>query len=382
MTSAEICVKNLDKSFRESQVLYDIDITIDSGDFCVVVGPSGCGKSTLLECVAGLVSFDKGHVFVDGIDITNVPVEKREMGFVFQEFEETLFPHMTVWENVSFGLRQSDQEYSSGQIDQRVNNILDLLAISETKHDKPSELSGGQQQRVELARQLVRECEIMLLDDPLADLDYKLQKRMELEIRRIHAESEGTFIYVTHNQDQALKLADKLVVMHDGRIEQVGTPTEIYEYPTNAFVKRFIGDTNILDGKMVDYDTDGTVTVETAIGEVVAQANNDDLDPKSDAVVLIRPEDVTVGEAAKGMDNTLDGHFENRTYTGEMTEFIFSVNSTGGSVEFDVIQPGNVSLDGTEEHGQFTLGWNPVDATYFDDISIIETETVDDLHQI
>jgi ABC-type Fe3+/spermidine/putrescine transport system ATPase subunit len=381
VSTVEIDVEALEKSLRGSQVLHGIDLSIDPGEFCVVVGPSGCGKSTLLKCIAGLLDIERGRVFVGDEDVTDAPVEQRDMGFVFQEFEEALFPHMTVAENVAFGLRQSDRDHSSREIDRQVDEMLDLLAISEIEHDEPGELSGGQQQRVELARQLVRECEVVLLDDPLADLDYKLQKRMELELRRIHAATEGTFVYVTHDQDQALKLADTLVVMNQGRIEQAGSPEEVYERPRNAFVGRFIGDTNLLNGRILDRDGE-TVAVETPVGEFTALPGNADLDPEADVVLLIRPETIALGEAATHETNTLEARFEDRTYTGEMTEFALSVDGSDGRVSFRVLRPGNVSLDGAYSGDRVAMGLSPADAICFDRVSVIETETIDDFETL
>ena len=382
MDAAGLRVENLDKSFRGERVLHDVDLAVDEGEFCVIVGPSGCGKSTLLKCIAGLFEFEQGRVIVDGADVTAAPVEDRNMAFVFQEFEETLFPHMTVGENVAFGLRQADPAYDDAEIDRRVDEMLELLAISETKHDHPDELSGGQQQRVELARQLVRETEIMLLDDPLADLDYKLQKRMELEMRRLHEELAGTFVYVTHNQDQALKLADKLVVMNEGRIEQVGSPEAVYDQPANAFVNRFVGDSNLFDGRMSDRHDD-VVTVDTDIGSVAAESVTDIADGE-DVAVLIRPENVLLGEAAETAANSFDATFEDRTYTGELTEFAVSVAGAdrSGQNVVHVLRPGNASLDGVSPGQTLLVGWEPTDARCFDEISTVETTTIADLQML
>jgi len=247
MSAENIRLQSVNISFRDEQVLQDIDLAVDDGEFCVIVGPSGCGKSTLLQSIAGLSEPDSGTVYLNGDPASSLSVQERNLGYVFQEFEDTLFPHMTVEENVAFGVRQQDEQVDEEQLSEEIDEMLDLLAIGDTRDDLPSGLSGGQQQRVELARQLIRGCDTILLDDPLADLDYKLQKRMELEIRRIHEELESTFLYVTHNQDQALKLADTVVVMNRGRIEQIGTPSEVYHNPNTAFVANFIGDNNITE---------------------------------------------------------------------------------------------------------------------------------------
>lgn len=368
-------IRNLRKSFGREEVLHGVDLAIDPGEFFLLIGPSGSGKSTVLKTIAGLVDPDEGTVRVDGEDITEAPANERHIGFVFQEFDETLFPHMTVAENVRFGIQQSEAEYTSEEVERRIDEMLELLAISETREDVPGELSGGQQQRVELARQLVRECSIMLLDDPLADLDYKLQKRMELELRRFHAERSGTYLYVTHNQDQALTLADTLAVIKDGRIEQVGPPAEVYHRPQNAYVGRFVGDSNLLEARLTDTPENGTVVAETPIGEVAARPGNDGLETGREGVVLVRPENVAFGEAADGHANRYTAHPESRTYTGRVTEFTFAV----GDRELQAVHPGNVS---TADGDRVPIGWDPSSAVYFSRLSSTGDTTVDDLKRL
>lgn len=375
MGSEAIAVESLSKGFGSINALTDVDLTVDDGEFCVVIGPSGCGKSVLLECIAGLMTFDDGSLRLRGEQADDVPVEERDLGYIFQEFEEALFPHKTVAKNIAFGLEQSDTEYTEGEIEQRIDEMLELLSITDTKNNVPSELSGGQQQRVELARHLVRENDIMLLDDPLADLDYKLQKRMELEIRHLHNRLESCFLYVTHNQDQALKLADKIVVMNRGRIEQVGTADEVYADPKTAFVGRFVGDSNPFRATLVD--DDAPLTVDTAIGEIAATpANNDTLPAES--IVLIRPEDIEIGTSAAGCDNTVTGTVSGRSYTGEITEISVSVG--GFDRDIQVIEPDRPDIG---QHGETVeVGWDAVDATYFETLSIDSTVDVDTLMEI
>ncbi|WP_332900124.1 ABC transporter ATP-binding protein [Haladaptatus sp. CMSO5] len=372
-----ISISSLEKSFANEQVLRGIDFTVKPGEFCVVVGPSGSGKSTLLKTIAGVVSFDNGSIRLDGENVDDVPVEDRNLGYVFQDFEERLFPHMTVGENVAFGLHQSDESFSEAEIDEKIDEVLDMLAIGETKNSKPSELSGGQQQRVELARQLVRECDVMLLDDPLADLDYKLQKRMELEMRRIHNSMGSTFVYVTHNQDQALKLADKLVVMNHGMIEQVGTPDEVYRRPETAFVGRFIGDSNPLLGTVRETTATHTV-VDTPQGDVVAEAHNGPFPDGTETMVLIRPENITIGNEAATKENTFAATVVGRTYTGEETEFSVSIGED--TEEFQIVVTGNVPLEAIGD--QTTIGWDATDAIAYDTLSVVDTVTVDDLMEV
>lgn len=383
-SSSGIWIEGLTKSFGSETVLRDFELTVDPGEFCVLIGPSGSGKSTVLKCIAGLFEPDSGRILVDGEEITATPVSERGMGFVFQEFDETLFPHMTVAENVEFGLRHSDREYPPDEREKRVSDVLELLAISDTRADTPEELSGGQQQRVELARQLVRDCEIMLFDDPLADLDYKLQKRMELELRRFHADIGGTYIYVTHNQDQALKLADKLVVMNDGQLEQVGPPVEVYERPANAYVGRFVGDSNLLEARVTEPGEDGTVIAETPVGTVTARAGNEGLAAGSEGVILVRPEAIALGrEAETGeTDNRFTARAMDRTYTGEMTEFIFGVEGGDDEHELQVIYPGNVRSEQFHTEGAVPLGWAASDAVCFSRLSATGETSVNDLTRL
>ena len=372
MTASAISIESVTKSFHTETVLRDIELEVEDGEFCVVLGPSGCGKSTLLKCIAGLIESDAGTITLDGRDTASMSVQDRNLGYVFQEFEETLFPHKTVAENIAFGLEQGEKERSESEIETTIDEMLSLLAIEETRDDLPSSLSGGQQQRVELARQLSRECEVMLFDDPLADLDYKLQKRMELEMRSLHSTFESTFLYITHNQDQALKLADKLVVMNEGMIEQVGTPETVYHNPQTAFVCRFVGDSNALvtDEKPTAVD-DGVVEVSTEIGPIMATAQNGA--EKEDGIVIVRPEAVSLDTT--DCDVTVTGILEGQTYTGETTEFAISLD--GLDRDFYVVAPNNPDIGAVGD--SIELGWDVDDALYFDKLSVTDTVTTADL---
>lgn len=372
MSSETIVLNSVSKSFANEEVLRDINLSVEDGEFCVVIGPSGCGKSTLLKCIAGLVDYEVGTIQLRGEPATEIPLEERDLGFVFQEFEETLFPHKTVHENVAFGLEQQD-DFPATEIEERVDDMLELLSISGTKHDLPSELSGGQQQRVEVARQFVRECDIMLLDDPLADLDYKLQKRMELELRRLQDRLGSTFIYVTHNQDQALKLADKLVVMNQGTIEQSGEPNEVYANPNSAFVGRFVGDSNPFIATIVE---DGAQKiVDTDIGQLtVTGSTGGDTPPES--IVIVRPEDIAIGDPSR--DNVVEGTLVGTTYTGEETEVSMRVD--GHDRDIQAVVPGRPNVG--DPGSTLTFSWNADDALYFEDLSVNSTVTATDLLEV
>jgi len=361
----------LSKSFGEKKALHNIDLTVTAGETFVILGPSGCGKSTLLKCIAGLHEPTTGHVDFDGEDVMNWRPSERDLGFVFQEFEDTLFAHMTVRENIRIGLEQQGR-LSPDEIEARIDDILELVALGDLGDDYPENLSGGQQQRVEVARQLVRNCDLVLLDDPLADLDYKLQKRMELELHKRHATSGNTYVYVTHNQTQALELADKLVVMNAGRIEQVGTPAMVYHDPATAFVGRFVGDSNLIEGTM---DPANAPLVSTGAGEVTT--NRDTPVDTDDVVVLVRPEAIEL-EASPESDNTFEGRIEGRTFIGDETEFVVDVPGINDTVLVRV--SGSATVDADE----ITIGWDAADTAVFgtNELSVDPSFTLEDLREL
>jgi ABC-type Fe3+/spermidine/putrescine transport system ATPase subunit len=380
-STAAIEVDDLSKSYADETVLQEVSFAVESGEFCVVMGPSGSGKSTLLGCIAGLVEHDSGTVRLSGESAETVPVRSRDLGYVFQEFEDTLFPHMTVAENVAFGLEQQDADHDRAEVDSRIDEMLDLLAIPDTRDSLPTELSGGQQQRVELARQLVRQTDILLLDDPLADLDYKLQKRMELEMRDIHAEMNSSFLYVTHNQDQALKLADKLVVLNRGRVEQIGTPEAVYYRPASAFVGRFVGDSNPFVGAVTaDDEAEGEVSVETGIGRMAATVQGGHPADDRRALAMVRPESVAFDSAAEGRDNVFTARLIDWTYMGEETEYAFEVD--GLDYVLQAVSRGRPTVTEADLGTTVPVGWDRADTLCFETVSSAPTVTVDDLMRV
>jgi ABC-type Fe3+/spermidine/putrescine transport system ATPase subunit len=384
MNSEGLNVRGISKSFADETVLKGIDLSIEPGEFCVVLGPSGCGKTTLLRCIAGIETLDEGDVIHEGMNLDGVLPQDRDIAIVFQDFEDRLFPHMTVEANVAFGLRRQEREYTDEEIARRVEEALEFVAIGELKDDMPKNLSGGQQQRVELARQFARSVDTMLLDDPLGDLDYKLQKRLELDLRRIHAESQRTFLYVTHDQDEALKLADKLVVMNDGQIEQAGPVEEVYETPETAFVGRFVGDSNMLTGSVSTFDGD-RVEMDTDIGTVSATVRTETArgtgapEEGELGVLLIRPEHVELDVTPGSHDNTVEATFRGRTYTGTETEFSFGIE--GLDVGLQARKSGDVTV--STETEWYRLGWDAGDVNYFgpDRLSVQDT-TIADLREL
>ena len=240
-------IEHVSKSFGEKTVLDDISLYINKGEFITFLGPSGCGKTTLLRLIAGFLSPDEGTITMDGKDLVGVPPHKRPLNTVFQRY--ALFPHLDVYDNIAFGLKLA--KVPQEEIDQRVRKILKLVAMSDYEDRDVTTLSGGQQQRIAIARALVNRPKVLLLDEPLSALDLKMRKDMQIELKEMHQKLGITFIYVTHDQEEALTLSDTIVVMNDGKIQQIGTPADIYNEPVNCFVADFIGESNILKGRMM-----------------------------------------------------------------------------------------------------------------------------------
>lgn len=246
MSNAIIKLENVSKRYGEEDILENFSVEIAQHEFVTILGPSGCGKTTTLRLIGGFELPDSGRILFDGEDITDLPPYKRRLNTVFQKY--ALFPHMNVYDNVAFGL--SIQKMDKKIIKEKVHNILNLVNLSGFEKRDISSLSGGQQQRIAIARALVNEPEVLLLDEPLGALDLKLRQEMQLELKKIQKKLGITFIYVTHDQEEALTMSDEIIVMNDGKIQQKGTPVDIYNEPKNAFVAGFIGKSNIIDGIM------------------------------------------------------------------------------------------------------------------------------------
>ncbi|MPM84236.1 Spermidine/putrescine import ATP-binding protein PotA [bioreactor metagenome] len=284
--------KNIVKSFDNQIVLKGINLDIRENEFVTLLGPSGCGKTTLLRILGGFLDQTSGEVIFDGEDISKTPAYKRNLNTVFQKY--ALFPHLNVYDNIAFGLKI--KKLSKDVIEQKVNRMLSLVGLEGYAKRNVTLLSGGQQQRVAIARALVNEPDVLLLDEPLGALDLKLRKEMQHELKKIQQEVGITFIFVTHDQEEALTMSDKIVVMKDGEILQIGTPIEIYNEPINEYVARFIGESNILDGVMKE---DYLVNFDDKDYKCV------DFGFKKDEPVdiMIRPEDIDIVARNKGVIN-------------------------------------------------------------------------------
>ena len=275
--------RHIVKNFDDQQVLKGIDLDIYENEFVTLLGPSGCGKTTLLRILGGFIDPDDGEVIFDGKDIAKLPPYKRELNTVFQKY--ALFPHLNVYENIAFGLRL--QKMSEDVIEQKVKKMLKLIGLEGYENKDVTLMSGGQQQRVAIARALVNEPSVLLLHEPLGALDLKLRKEMQYELKRIQQEVGITFIFVTHDQEEALTMSDKIVVMKEGEIMQVGTPTDIYNEPANAYVANFVGESNLIPGRMIE--------------DRLVRFNDTDFDcvdagfrPNEPVDVVIRPEDIDI----------------------------------------------------------------------------------------
>ncbi len=241
-------IEHISHSFGDKTVLDDINLTIGKGEFVTILGPSGCGKTTLMRLIAGFLKASEGKIYIAGSDMTKTPPHRRPVNTVFQKY--ALFPHLNVFNNIAFGLNL--KKLPSTEIKKKVMQVLKIVTMTDYEERDVDSLSGGQQQRVAIARAIVNEPEVLLLDEPLAALDLKMRKDMQMEIKAMHKKLGITFMYVTHDQEEALTLSDTIVVMSEGKIQQIGTPTEIYNEPINSFVADFIGESNILNGTMID----------------------------------------------------------------------------------------------------------------------------------
>jgi putative spermidine/putrescine transport system ATP-binding protein len=288
----EVRLERLSKSFGSVKAVDDISLTIPAGTFVTLLGPSGSGKTTTLNLIAGFLAPDSGNIAFDGQPVASVPPHRRNIGMVFQSY--ALFPHMTVFENVAYPLRMRDQLTREG-LAARVAETLALVGLSSLEARYPRQLSGGQQQRVSMARALVSRPRLLLMDEPLGALDKKLRERLQGEIKEIHERIGSTFVYVTHDQTEALTMSDVVVVMHNSRIAQVGSPRLVYEAPVNAFVADFLGGANLLPGELVARQRD-SYDVRIPNGRLIAVPNcGNSLAPGSAIVVFIRPEDIRIG---------------------------------------------------------------------------------------
>ena len=328
--AVSVTMTGLVKTFGATRAVDAIDLVIEPGELFFLLGPSGCGKTTLLRCIAGFYIPEAGTLRIGDRDVTRLQPHERDTGMVFQSY--ALWPHMSVTGNVAFGLEQRGVKRE--EISRRVAEALAMVKMTERADYKPNQLSGGQQQRVALARALVIRPQCLLLDEPLSNLDAKLRLEMRTEIRRICKQAGLTAIYVTHDQKEALSVADRLAVLDGGKIQQLGRPREVYLRPASRFVANFIGETNLLDGTVREVNGT-TVRVETGLGTVLAASSPAGQPAVGESVsISLRPESIRLGEAPADCPNTFPASVHDSIYLGEVAQHQVRVGSgtTGGAV--------------------------------------------------
>lgn len=337
--------RHVSKRYGDIIALDDVSFSIESGAFFSFLGPSGCGKTTLLRIVAGLEKPDEGKIFLDGEEITNLPPNKRPVNTVFQNY--ALFPHMTIWENIAFGLRI--EKRPKDEINSEVRKMLKMIQMEEHAHKFPETISGGQKQRVAIARALIKRPRLLLLDEPLSALDLKLRQKMLMEIDLIHDQVGITFLFVTHDQVEAMSVSDKIAVFHKGKIEQIGSPAQLYEAPKSSFVAAFIGDTNFLDGVVKTKVEQDYIQLQVEGFPDILCFNDTNLNIRDSVHLSVRPEKIHLSRKAPDAHpryNMMPALVDDIIYKGDHTNFWVTV--------------GEYRISVTQQHSRFFLDEKPI----------------------
>ena len=358
---AHIILEKLTKHFGKVVAVNEISLDIQSGEFITFLGPSGSGKTTTLMMIAGFLIPTAGDISVEGHSITEVAPYKRNIGMVFQSY--ALFPHMSNFDNIAFPLQM--RRIPKAEIKERVKWALSLVQLSGFENRRPSQLSGGQQQRIAVARALVFEPSVLLLDEPLGALDAKLREGMQIELKQLHNRIGATILYVTHDQEEALTLSDRIVVFNNGKIVQVGTPDELYQMPQNRFVADFIGKTNFLTGK-VSSTNDKICNVQLEDGIAMqGPLRNSFATPKSWATYSLRPEKILVGDEITDTPNTYEATVEEFLYLGEFTKYHLRI---GNSVDLIAKSSNRLGRKILSPGSKIKVGWD------INELLLVETE--------
>jgi iron(III) transport system ATP-binding protein len=325
--AAGVDVEGVNLSYGQTQVLRNVNLGVRPGEFFAFLGPSGCGKTTLLRLIAGFNIAQTGRILIGGRDISGLPPWKRDVGMVFQSY--ALWPHMTVAKNVAFGL--VERKMPKTEIERRVKAALDLVGLAHLADRRPSQLSGGQQQRVAVARTVVIEPQVLLLDEPLSNLDAKMRVQVRRELRELQQRLGLTTIFVTHDQEEANTICDRIAVMNDGAIQQVGTPMELYEKPASLFVAGFLGAANILDGRLVDSGTERAFEIDEGMRIPLPRG----LDAPAGAKLVFRPQycRLAVGGAVDGKEGGVPGRVAHREFLGSTVRYVVAVGTREVLVE-------------------------------------------------
>ncbi|MGM9878051.1 MAG: ABC transporter ATP-binding protein [Bacilli bacterium] len=312
-------LEDFEKNYGEKTVIKNLNLEVYEGEFLTLLGSSGCGKTTILRCISGLELPTKGKIYLDNEDVTFKDPQKRHVNTIFQNY--ALFPFMSVKDNVAFGLKM--KKVDEKEIEKRVSNMIKLVHLEGYENRKPKELSGGEQQRVSIIRGLINNPRVLLLDEPLSALDLKLRKKMQIELKHLQKKLGITFIYVTHDQDEALSMSDRIVVLNKGKIEQIGTPLEVYENPKSEYVANFLGEANIFKGKVIKNEDNKSI-IETDNKEFITVVGDYPIDSKLS--VVVRPENIKLSKTERKM-NCIKGVIKDEIYDGSVTKLIIKTEN-------------------------------------------------------
>jgi spermidine/putrescine transport system ATP-binding protein len=345
-------VRNLVKTYGDVYALKNVDLDIADGEYFVLLGPSGGGKTTLLRSIGGFIRPDSGTVQIKGKNVDNLPPDKRPTSMVFQGF--ALFPHMTVYENIGYGLKLRSVEKSI--IHDRVIKMMDLVGLSGLSDRKPHELSGGQQQRVQLARALILENDVLLLDEPLSALDAQLRKDMCIELKRLQKTVGISFVHVTHNQEEAMSVADRIAIIADGEMVEQGSPKEIYSNPKKKFTAEFIGEKNILNGVVVDFNK-SRILVNIEKDEIEVANNNYTIAKNQEISLSIKSESIQISKVSssksKGTKNSITGKVTEITFLGQFIRYLVLLSNNQ-----EIQVRSNNEVEGVSLNDQINLTWS------------------------
>lgn len=347
-------MKSLTKRYENFFAVDHISSEVKKGEFLTLLGPSGSGKTTTLMMIAGFVEPTSGDILIEGRSIVSKPPHKRDVGMVFQNY--ALFPHLTVFENIAFPLKMRKTEKS--KIEKRVNDVLELVRLPEVSGRYPKQLSGGQQQRIALARALVFNPPLLLMDEPLGALDKQLREHMQLEIKHIQEDLDITVIYVTHDQAEALTMSDTIAVMNHGKIVQYGSAEDLYERPANKFVAEFIGESNFLEGKIESIDGDSIYARTHGQLEIHARQNQD-VSLGQEVFFTLRPERITFKNETGQMANIFNGVIEEVVYVGEISKYMIRLSEEDDL--FILKQQNQLGVKKYKKGDRVIIGWNPED---------------------
>ena len=317
MSNILVKLDKVSKKYNDKYIIKDLSLDVYEGEFLTLLGASGCGKTTILRMISGLEAVTSGRVYIDGIDVTDIDPTKRKVNTIFQNF--ALFPHMTVWDNINFGLKM--KKIDKKEAVKRIKQAIKLVKLEGFEDRYPPQLSGGQQQRVAIARGIVMNHKVLLLDESLCSLDLKLKRQMQIELKKLQKKLGMTFIYVTHDQDEALTMSDRIVIINKGIIEQIDTPRNIYRKPKTAFVADFIGESNLIKGIISEIQDDYVIT--KIDNELELKIDNDNYQINETVKLIIRPEDIKITKTKT--NNSIKGIITDEIYDGAMTKYIISI---------------------------------------------------------